>query len=118
MPMAGGLISLTRPVRSWWIRVAEYRFAVRVKPGAAKQAVGGSYPGPRGAALIVAVTASAIAGKANEALREALAAALKIRRADIDIVVGGHGRDKIIAVEVSPDRLDMIIERVALLRDK
>jgi hypothetical protein len=64
------------------------------------------------------VTAPAIDGKANVALGKALADALKVRRADIGIAVGGHGRDKIIAVDVSPDRLDMIIERVARLRDK
>lgn len=98
--------------------MAEYRFAVRVKPGAAKQAVGGSYPGPHGSALIVAVTAPAVDGKANAALRKALAGALDVRRADIDIAIGGHGRDKIIAVDASPDRLDMIIERVARLLDK
>jgi uncharacterized protein YggU (UPF0235/DUF167 family) len=98
--------------------MAEHRFAVRVKPGAAKQSVGGSYPGPHGPALIVAVTARAVDGKANEALRQALAAALGIRRADLEIAHGAHARDKIIAVAVSPERLDMIIEQVAELRDK
>jgi hypothetical protein len=95
----------------------EHRFAVRVKPGAAKESVGGGYSGPHGPALIVAVSARAVEGKANEALRKALAAALDVRRADIDIVVGAHGRDKVIAVGVSPDRLAMIIERVERLRD-
>lgn len=97
--------------------MTEHRFAVRVKPGAAKQSVGGSHPGPHGAALIVAVTARAVDGKANEALRQALAAALDVRRADVGIAHGTHGRDKIIVIEVSPERLDMIIERVAKLRD-
>ena len=94
----------------------EHRFAIRVKPGVAKQSVGGSHPGPYGPALIVAVTAPAVEGKANEALRKALAAALDVRRADIEIAVGGHGRDKVVAIEASPDRLAMIAERVAALR--
>jgi hypothetical protein len=98
--------------------VSDYRFAVRVKPGAAKQSVGGSYPGPHGPALIVAVTAPAVDGKANEALRKALAAALNLRRADIDIAVGAHGRDKIIVVDASPDQLAKIIDQVTNLRDK
>lgn len=98
--------------------MSDYRFAVRVKPGAAKQSVGGSYPGPHGPALIVAVTAPAVDGKANEALRKALAATLNLRRADIDIAVGAHGRDKIIVVDASPDQLAKIIDQVTNLRDK
>jgi hypothetical protein len=98
--------------------MTEYRFAIRAKPGAAKQSVGGSHPGPHGPALIVAVTAPAVDGKANDALRKALAAALNVRRADIDIVVGDHGRDKIIAVDASSDRLTEIIDQVTNLRDK
>lgn len=96
----------------------EHRFPIRVKPGAAKQSVGGSHPGPHGPALIVAVTAPAVDGRANEALRKALAAALDVRRADIEIAVGAHGRDKIIVVDASPDRLALLIDRVAELRDK
>jgi uncharacterized protein YggU (UPF0235/DUF167 family) len=98
--------------------VSDCRFAVRVKPGAAKQSVGGSYPGPHGPALIVAVTAPAVHGKANAALRKALAAALNLRRADIGIAVGAHGRDKIIVVDASPDQLAKIIDQVTNLRDK
>lgn len=97
--------------------MTEHRFAVRVKPGAAKQSVGGSYPGPHGPALIVAVTAPAVDGKANEALRKALAAALNLRRAEVEIAHGSHGRDKIIAVQASPDQLAMIIDQVTKLRD-
>ena len=98
--------------------MSDYRFAVRVKPGAAKQSVGGSYPGPHGPALIVAVTAPAVDGKANEALRKALATTLNLRRADVEIAVGIHGRDKIIIVEASPDQLAKIIDQVTNLRDK
>jgi hypothetical protein len=96
----------------------EHRFAVRVKPGAAKQSVGGSYPGPHGPALVVAVTAPAVEGKANEALRKALAAALNIRRADLEITHGSHGRDKIVAIQASPSQLKVIIDQVTELRDK
>ena len=98
--------------------MSDYRFAVRVKPGAAKQSVGGSHPGPHGPALVVAVTAPAVDGKANEALRKALATTLNVRRADIGIVVGAHGRDKIVVVEASPDRLAKIIGQVTELRDR
>ena len=98
--------------------MSDYRFAVRVKPGAAKEVVGGCHPGPHGPALIVAVTAPAVDGRANEALRKALAGTLNVRRADIGIAVGARGRDKIVVVEASPDRLAKIIDQVTNLRDK
>lgn len=98
--------------------MSDYRFALRVKPGAAKASVGGCHPGPHGPALIVAVTARAVDGKANEAVRTALAATFKLRRADIGIAVGTRGRDKIIVVDASPDRLATIIDQVTNLRDK
>lgn len=77
------------------------RFAVRVKPGARREAVGGRH----GDALVVAVTAPAIEGKANDAVRKALAKAFSVRKQDVTIVTGERGRDKIIEVPDDPDRL-------------
>ncbi|MGH4025148.1 MAG: DUF167 domain-containing protein, partial [Pseudonocardiaceae bacterium] len=41
--------------------------AVRVKPGAQREHVGGSYPGPYGPALVISVRARAVDGAATEA---------------------------------------------------
>jgi hypothetical protein len=88
------------------------KFAIRVRPSARADAVGGRWDGPGGPALIVAVTARAVEGKANEAVRKVLAAAFGVRRADIAIVAGERGRDKLVSVDPAPADL---MERVTLL---
>ena len=81
------------------------RFAVRVKPGAKREAVGGSH----GDALIVAVSAPAIEGKANEAVRKALAKAFGVRKQDVTIVTGERGRDKVVEVPDASARLQELL---------
>ena len=81
------------------------RISVRVHPGARRDEVGGSWSGPRGPALVVAVRARAVEGAANAAVVAALAAALGVRRRDVEIVTGARGRDKIVAVRGDPARL-------------
>jgi uncharacterized protein len=71
---------------------------VRVRPGAGRTQVGGRYDGPHGPALIVAVGAPAVDGKATEAVRRALAAALGVRAADVSLRVGPASRDKVFTV--------------------
>lgn len=89
------------------------RFAVRVKAGARRTSVGGRRAGARGAALLVAVTAPAADGKANEAVRRALAGEFGVRRADVRIVSGERARDKLIEIVHPPDgvvaRLDHLL---------
>ncbi|GAB3466076.1 DUF167 domain-containing protein [Actinophytocola sediminis] len=87
------------------------RFAVRVKPGARRTSVGGRWPAPAGDALIVAVAAPAVDGKANEAVRRALATAFGIRRQDVTIVTGDRARDKIIELTApeAPTRLAALL---------
>jgi uncharacterized protein len=74
------------------------RIAVRVRPGARHDGVGGTWAGPRGPALVVAVRARAVEGAANAAVVAALAAAFGVRRGDVEIVAGARGRDKVVAV--------------------
>jgi uncharacterized protein (TIGR00251 family) len=81
------------------------RFAVRVRPGARRDEVGGTREGPRGPALVVAVRARAVEGAANAAVVAALAAAFGARRGDVEIVTGARGRDKLVAVRGDPARL-------------
>jgi hypothetical protein len=80
---------------------------IRVKPGASRTRVGGSY----GDALVVAVQARAVDGKATEAALQALAAALKVRRRDIRLVTGVASRTKVVEL---PDG-DEMGERLASL---
>lgn len=70
------------------------RIAIRVKPGAKRNAVGGSH----GTALVVSVAARPVDGKANEAVVRALASAFGVRRRDITLVTGLTSRDKIVDI--------------------
>ena len=81
------------------------RFSVRVRPGARRDEVGGTWAGPRGPALLVAVRARAVDGAANAAVMAALAAAFGVRRGDVEIVTGARGRNKLVAVRGDPDAL-------------
>lgn len=82
-----------------------HRFAIRVKPGARHTVVGGHWDGRFGAALVVAVTAPAVDGKANEAVCRALAVALDVPRRRITVVTGAHARDKLVEVDPAPPGL-------------
>ncbi|MEU7902406.1 DUF167 domain-containing protein [Actinoplanes sp. NPDC049118] len=85
--------------------------AVRVRPGAGRTRVGGRYEGPHGPALIIAVGAPAVDGKATEAVRRALAAALGLRPGDVELKLGATSRDKVFTVAGD------VGERLAALRD-
>jgi len=84
---------------------------VRVRPGAGRTRVGGRYEGPHGPALIVAVGAPAVDGKATEAVRQALAAALGVKPREVVLKVGATSRDKVFTVSGDVE------ERLAALRD-
>nr|WP_307855204.1 DUF167 domain-containing protein [Kibdelosporangium banguiense] len=83
---------------------------MRVKPGARKDRVGGRW-GEN--ALIVAVAAPAVEGKANERLRAVLAKAFGVRKGDVSVVAGDRGRDKVIELSPAPadaaERLNMLL---------
>jgi uncharacterized protein YggU (UPF0235/DUF167 family) len=87
---------------------------VRVRPGAGRTRVGGRYDGPHGAALVVAVGAPAVDGKATEAVRRALAEALGLRSGDVALRLGATSRDKVFTV--TGDEAE-IGARLAGLRD-
>lgn len=78
------------------------RFAIRVKPGAKRDAVGGTWDGALGRALVVAVRAPAVEGRANEAVRRVLAGALGVRARDLVVVQGERGRDKLVELRDDP----------------
>lgn len=70
------------------------RVGVRVKPGSSRTKVGGRY----GQDLIVAVTAPAVDGRANEAVCRALAKELGLAPRCVQVVSGARGRSKVLAV--------------------
>lgn len=83
--------------------MSSLRFAVRVKPGAKRDAVGGAWQGAHGTALVVAVSAPAVDGKATDAVRKAVAAALGVRANDVTVVRGHRSRDKVLELDPAPD---------------
>ena len=77
------------------------RLAIRVKPGAARTSVGGRH----GDALVVAVTARAVDGKATEAALRAVADAFGVRRRQVTLVTGAMSRDKVVDMDGAGDEL-------------
>ena len=76
------------------------KFSVRVTPGAAKAAVGGAWTGPDGAPrLVVRVAAPPDKGRANRAVIEALAEALRVPKSALSIAAGEKDRLKTISIE-------------------
>jgi uncharacterized protein YggU (UPF0235/DUF167 family) len=51
----------------------------------------------------VAVAAPAVDGKANEAVRRAVAAAFAVRTRDVTLVTGEHSRDKVLEIDGADD---------------
>ncbi|MBP1784649.1 MULTISPECIES: DUF167 domain-containing protein [Micromonospora] len=86
--------------------------AVRVKPGASRTRVGGRYDGPLGPALVVAVHAPAVDGRATEAARRALAEALGVRPATVSLRSGAASRDKLFLVERPHAELPGVLRRL------
>jgi len=87
------------------------KVAVRVKPGAARARVGGSY-GDAGA-LVVAVTERAVDGRATAAALRAVAKALGVPRSAVTLLTGAVSRDKVLLVADPPADLEA---RLAALR--
>ncbi|QOC91091.1 DUF167 domain-containing protein [Micromonospora craniellae] len=88
--------------------------AVRVKPGASRARVGGRFDGPHGPALVIAVNAPAVDGRATEAARRALAEALGVRPSAVSLRTGAASRDKLFLVtDAGPDPAS----RLSRLRD-
>lgn len=86
--------------------------AVRVKPGAARSHVGGCHPGPHGPALVIAVRAPAVDGRATDAARRALAEALGVRPAAVVLRTGAASRDKLFRVDDPPPDVDARLDRL------
>lgn len=89
----------------------QVRIAVRVKPGASRNRVGGRHGAD---ALVVAVTAKAVDGAATEAVLRAVAEALGMPRRSVSLLVGATSRDKVLGVDAGERRAE-VAERVSQL---
>lgn len=76
--------------------------------------MGGRYDGPLGPAVVVAVTAPAVDGRATEAALRALAGALQVRPRQVTLVSGERSRDKL--VEVSGTSANDVVQLEQRLR--
>ena len=90
--------------------MAILRITVRVRPGASRTHVGGTYGDDQ---LVVAVNAPPVDGAANEAVRQAIAEAFSVRPREVALVSGHQGRTKVLDLE-TPD-VDKARERLAEL---
>jgi uncharacterized protein len=70
------------------------RVTIRVRPGAGRTMVGGSYDG----ALVVRVAERAQDGRATSAALAALAEALGVRPRDVALVTGATSRTKVVEI--------------------
>ncbi|MFN8078735.1 MAG: DUF167 domain-containing protein [Kineosporiaceae bacterium] len=77
------------------------RLTIRVKPGSSRAVVGGNREG----ALVVAVNAPAVDGRATQAALDAVAEAFGVRSRAVRLVSGERSRTKIVEVEGEDDRL-------------
>lgn len=88
------------------------RVTIRVKPGSARARVGGDHDG----ALVVAVTARAVDGRATQAALAGLAKALDLRPRDVILVTGATSRTKVVEVDVDDVRAVEVARRLEWLR--
>jgi len=70
------------------------RVSIRVRPGASRTEVGGSFDG----ALVVRVAVPAEGGRATETALVALAGALGVRRREVHLVHGATSRTKVVEI--------------------
>ncbi len=79
------------------------RVTVRVKPGASRNKVRGSFGDPP--ALVVAVSEPAIDGRASTAVCRALAEALGVSLSKVSIVMGHTSRTKVVEINESDPQI-------------
>ena len=78
------------------------RLAVRVTPRASRTAITGIAGEGSDAALKIALHAPPVEGRANAVLVDFLADLLHVRRSEIEIAAGAHGRTKHIVIRGHP----------------
>jgi len=89
---------------------AEARIAVRVQPGAKKEAILGFADG----VLRLRVTAPPVEGRANDAVLELVARAVGVRPSQVTLLRGARSQDKLLRIDgVSQQRAEDVLSRGA-----
>ncbi len=84
---------------AWWRPGPDgVTLRVKVQPRARRPGIGGLAPGVDGPRLRLAVTEAAEGGRANDAVRAALAAALGLPASAVSILQGMAAREKLVQV--------------------
>jgi len=92
------------------------RLAVRVQPGASRDAIAGIELDAAGRAFLkVRVTQPAEGGKANRAVIRMLAKAFRVPASSIEVVGGAKDRRKVLAIAGGPEVAQRIDERLGAL---
>ncbi|MDW3218253.1 MAG: DUF167 domain-containing protein [Acidimicrobiales bacterium] len=81
-------------------------FRVRVRPGAKRDHVGGTWGEGADGPLNVWVSKPAVDGAANKATIQVLAAALRVRKRQLSITAGHKGRTKTLRLDEPPADFD------------
>ncbi len=79
------------------------RISVRVRPGASRTAVGGSWGEGSDRALVVRVSARAVDGAATAAVLTAVGDAFGLRPREVRLVSGATSRTKILELDVDDE---------------
>jgi uncharacterized protein YggU (UPF0235/DUF167 family) len=98
--------------------VTSFHGAIHVRPGARRDAVGGSVPGSRPGdppALEVRVRSRPVDGAATAAAESVLARALDVRPRQVRVIRGATSRHKVVEISSPPPD---IAQRWAALRDQ
>lgn len=82
------------------------RCAVWVRPGAATTSVGGVRDDGGNGLLVVSVRERAVDGAATQAVLEAVAAALGVKRGHVKLVSGFTSRRKVLEITEPPEDID------------
>jgi uncharacterized protein (TIGR00251 family) len=84
------------------------KVTVHVRPGSAREAVGGSHDG----AVVVRVRERAVDGRANEAAVKALAEEFHVPRRAVRIVSGTRSRRKVVEISGDDDAISSGVARL------
>ncbi len=95
-----------------------FAIPVRATPGASKNAAGGAWTGPDGAArLVVKVTAPPDSGRANKAIESLLASAFGLSKSAVSVTSGAKNRLKTVTLN-GPDEAALKKRYEELLGEK
>lgn len=87
-----------------------FRVTVRVKPGASRNKVRGSFGDPP--ALVVAVSEPAIDGRASTAVCRAIAEELGVSLSKVSIVMGQTSRTKVVEINDADPQIQRKIDEL------